>query len=631
MKSFCFGFLAFFIFFTPIIQAQKLEHLLLRAVISEDSSEIYFSRAEKLLKTNRDKALYFQYKNSKATDTGIPDSAIYYGNRALSYYIQLKDTASMYLVYNNLAKSWQKKGAYEKAIGVLLSGLKLAEKKGEIRWQGNYLINISLNYHDFEDYNKGVRYGKNAIRVLKSNPSTPPFTLVLALNAIAINFDDWQKPDSALFYHYRILDLKDKIDTLQIGFTYNNIGNTLLKQKKFREAESWIIRSMRITDRNRKNLETNAYHYEKATNYTNMVKVYMGLKNNPKARNFLDSTEKEASLSRSIEKRRDYYQIRYEFNKSIRNFEEAMKYQDMYFQIRDSVFDDNKGRIIAELETKYETEKKELEIAKGRLEILNAEKEGEFKNDLITVLVLLIVFALILFWIIIRNQRIRIRQQKKEFELKTELQQLETSNQLQEQRLKISRELHDNIGSQLTFIISSVNNLIHKYKIQNNEFIGQLKNIEDFASDIMVDLRDTIWAMNAERFYFADLHQRISLYFDKANKLQTGFKVNFKVDEKLKDLELNTEAGINIYRIIQEALNNTIRHSGASGLDINIEGTGEHIYLQIRDDGKGFDAKKVKKGNGLYNMKKRCDELGGRFFLESKAGQGTRIEIKFSL
>lgn len=631
MKSFCFGLLVFFTFYTPEVQAGKLEQLLLQAVISEDSSEIYFSKAEKLLKTNRDKALYFQYKNSKATDSGEPDSAIYYGNRALSYYIQLKDTASMYLVYNNLGKSWQKKGAYEQAIGVLLSGLRLAEKKGEIRWQGNFLINISLNYHDFEDYDKGVRYGKNAIRVLMSNPSSQPFTKALAFNAIAINFDDWNKPDSALYYHYKILELNDRIDTLQLGFTYNNIGNTLLKQNKFKEAESWIKRSMRITDKNKVNLEENAYHYEKATNFTNLVRVYMGMKNNPKARNYLDSTEKEVSLSRSIEKRRDYYQIRYEFNKSVRNFEEAMKYQDQYFQIRDSVFDDNKSRIIGEIEAKYQFEKKELQIAKGQLEILNAEKEGELKNDLITVLVMLILFASILFWIIFRNQRIRIRLQKKEFELNTELQQLETSNQLQEQRLKISRELHDNVGSQLTFIISSVNNLIHKYKIQNTEFISQLKNIEDFASDIMTDLRDTIWAMNAERFYFGDLQQRITLYLDKANKLKTGFLVNFTVEEKLKELELSTEAGVNIYRIIQEALNNAIRHSGASGLDINIEGTGEHIYLHIKDDGKGFDPKKVKKGNGLYNIKKRSDELGGRFSLESKAGQGTRIEIKFSL
>ncbi|HCY83071.1 MAG TPA: two-component sensor histidine kinase, partial [Xanthomarina gelatinilytica] len=106
---------------------------------------------------------------------------------------------------------------------------------------------------------------------------------------------------------------------------------------------------------------------------------------------------------------------------------------------------------------------------------------------------------------------------KKETELKEALIKIETQNKLQDQRLRISRDLHDNIGAQLTFIISSLDNLKYGFKLPDN-LNDKLKYISEFTSSTIYELRDTIWAMNKSEISFEDLQSRISNFIEKANK-----------------------------------------------------------------------------------------------------------------
>ena len=89
---------------------------------------------------------------------------------------------------------------------------------------------------------------------------------------------------------------------------------------------------------------------------------------------------------------------------------------------------------------------------------------------------------------------------------------------MQEQRLNISRDLHDNIGAQLTFIISSVDNIKYAFDITNEKLDSKLNNISSFAKDTIVELRDTIWAMNSNEISFEDLEIRINNYIEKAKE-----------------------------------------------------------------------------------------------------------------
>ena len=619
---------AFTILFFIHGHSQNLGQVLRKAYSSGDSANYYFSEAQKLIKTEADKAEFIFFKSIRATNFGPTDSAVFFGLIAEEKFKILNDSAKLIFVYNNLAKSYQKQGLYEKAISVLFEGLKLAEPRKDDAWMGYLYQNISLNYHDFEDYENGIKYGKLAFTRLINLAKPDTFSAVLALNAVAINFDDWNKPDSALYYHFKVFDYKDQLDTLSIGFTYNNIGNTLFKQKNFADAKSWIERAIAIARANYRGANDIPFYYENATNYTNLAAVCYELGEFSQAETAFDSAHFYVTKCNSIEKLRDYNYHQYLFNKKRGNLSQAMHFQEEYFQIRDSIFEDSRAKTLAELETKYQTEKKEKELIESRAKFLEVQAREKQKTYWLLLTALLALFTLAFSYLIFRQQKLKLEQQKQQFQLKEEISRIETQNQLQEQRLSISRDLHDNIGSQLTFIISSVNNLKFRYKTENQPLLNQLNKIGDFATETITELRDTIWAMNAGKIKLDDLRSRISNFLEKVGEAGNELKTSFEIDETLKEIELTATGGINIYRTIQEAVNNAIKHSSAGNISISIKsGQFNNIEISVFDDGKGFNREEVEKGNGLYNMAKRMEDIGAKFGLESEETKGTKISL----
>ena len=216
----------------------------------------------------------------------------------------------------------------------------------------------------------------------------------------------------------------------------------------------------------------------------------------------------------------------------------------------------------------------------------------------------------------------------KEIELKDALSIIKTQNRLQEQRLNISRDLHDNIGSQLTFIISSIDNLKFITKDTNEKLKNKLTSISSFTSDTIFQLRDTIWAMNKSEISIEDLQTRVLSFVEKA-KLATANSIDFKFKSNVNnDAKLTSIIGMNLFRVIQESINNAIKYANASKININAIEKNKEITITIKDNGVGFDITKVDLGNGLKNIEKRISDIKGKVFIDSKLEKGTTIKIQ---
>lgn len=604
------------ILFSSVLLAQNNKAFLTKAFTAKDSSDYYFKKAKKAIKNSGDEAEYYFYKNAYCSDYGKSDSAIFYGKMALEKFKTLKEKTKPLYIYNNNAKTYQKQGNYQKAIAELFKGLKVAQENKEEKWQGWYYQNISLNFHDFGQYEKGVYYGKLAYKFLKKDKKDA-YSTVLAINAIAINFDDWNKLDSALYYHKKVFEYKNEIDTLQIGFTYNNIGNTLLKQKKYKEAKPWVLNAIKIAKTNFNGVENDEYYYENATNYTNLARVYSELKEYSAAEKNMIIAHSFVIKSKSVEKLRDYYESQYLLNKYQNNYKKALEYKELYYQIKDSVFKKENAKIISESETKFQVAQKEKKV----IELEAKDKE----RNLWLVLISFIAFGFALIgYLIYRQQKLKNKQQNQEFELKNAIAAIETQNKLNEQRLSISRDLHDNIGAQLTFIISSVDNLKFANTITDNKISNQLNKISDFTKATIVELRDTIWAMNSNEFTFEDLRSRIFNFIEKAKAAKEEIEFKFSIDEKLKQTKLSSLVGINVYRSIQETINNSLKHSEGNQISVQVSESNTEIKIEVSDNGKGFNIETIEIGNGLHNMKKRMEEVNGSFQIQSEPNQGTK-------
>lgn len=236
----------------------------------------------------------------------------------------------------------------------------------------------------------------------------------------------------------------------------------------------------------------------------------------------------------------------------------------------------------------------------------------------------------LLGYLLFSQQKLKNRQLQKEGELKSALAKIETQNELQEQRLRISRDLHDNIGAQLTFIISSIDNLKFGFTDISEKLGNKLSNISAFTSQTIYELRDTIWAMNKENITFEDLQARIANFIEHAKDASEKTDFSFNIEENINQTHLFTSVeGMNIYRIIQEAVNNALKYASAEEIEVNISKEKIQYHIRITDNGAGFDPNSIEMGNGLNNMKKRAREIDGNIQFISKINRGTRVILNF--
>ena len=624
IRKLLFFTLLFLFFFS---QAQNNQKLVIKAFQSKDSSDYYFKKAKDAIVTKEDEAEYFFGKNAYCNDNNKLDSAIYYGEIALKKLIDINKINSVYYVNNNLAKTYSKLGKYDLEKKYLHDNLALAEKNKSIYWELFSYAAISNTHHDFEDFKNGVSYGKKGLQKALAYKEKGKANIQGLLNVIAINYDDWNKPDSALYYHKMVFKYVKGKDTLKIGNTYNNIGNTLLKQKKYKEAGKWLNRALKIHEITDKDLAEDIKSYNKATVYINLARIAYELDDFEKAEKLFKIGYENATKSHNVEKLRDYYYCSAQFNKKRKNLGQTIANQENYLHLRDSVYQIERSKQVSEMEAKYQSEKKEKELLKSKVAIKEKELQIKKKNTQFQILSLVVLALIVIGYLIYRQQKLKNKQQEQEFQLKSAISQIETQNQLHEQRLSISRDLHDNIGAQLTFVISSVDNLKFGNQITDNKITNQLTKISDFTKSTIVELRDTIWAMNNNEFTFDDLRSRIFNFIEKAKSAKEDINFKFHVDESLNQVKLSSLIGINLYRTIQEAINNALKYADTNEVEVNVFSQNNQIKIEIKDKGKGFDIDTVNFGNGLHNMKKRIEEVGGSYEIHSKINEGTLITI----
>ena len=613
--------------FSGYASAQKINSLLGKAFRSKDSSNYYFALAKKAVTSESDLAEFYFCKNARCTDYNQPDSAVIYGKIALEKFKKIGKNGSALSVINNLSKVYQIQGNYGKAIETTLEGIQIAEKENNGYWKIMFNISLSRNYHDFESYQKGVFYGKKGLELAKNADKVDNGIVAYALNTIAINYDDWNKPEDALFYHKKTLDYQKGKDTLKLGSTFNNIGNTLMKQKKYNEASGWFRRCLKIHELTLL-IKDDSYFYNFATVYTNLATIAFKLNDFENAEKLFVKAKIFSEKSNNAEKLRDYYYQSAAFYKKRKNLEKTVAFQEQYILLRDSVFNRDRDQSFSELEAKYQNEKKEKEILNGKQKILQKEIALKQKKVQLQILIILTFALVVLGFLFYRQQKLKNKQQTQAFELKQAINQIETQNKLQSQRLAISKDLHDNIGAQLTFIISSVETAKFAPEIENTKLGNKLTQISDFTKDTIVELRDTIWAMNSNEIGFDELRGRILNFIEKANQAAENVAFQFNIDTNLADLKLISIVGMNIYRTIQEAINNALKYAQATQITVDIKKENAKIKIEIADNGIGFDPNTIDAGNGLLNMQKRMEEIGGKFSLTSKRNEGTLLKIE---
>jgi len=190
------------------------------------------------------------------------------------------------------------------------------------------------------------------------------------------------------------------------------------------------------------------------------------------------------------------------------------------------------------------------------------------------------------------------------------------------ERNRIARELHDEIGSSLSSI-----HIFSTVASDPGKMPAMVEKIRDTSGRIMENMSDLVWAINAETDDMQSLLRRIRQF--GASLLEAkNIELEVPGDNTPAALLLKTDAKKNILLICKEAINNIAKYSQASKVQISIVVTDKLFRLDIHDNGTGFNPGN-NHGNGLHNMRKRCEESGGHFTLSAENGNGTRISCLF--
>lgn len=524
--------------------------------------------------------------------------------------------------YSNLSLIYYTQGKYALDLQYSLKAIALFERLHEYEKLASAYgeLGYRMKRRDMKSAQYYMQKGK---RIAEARKFMQP--LLGIYNNYGVLKEMQQSLDSALYYYQKGLKLKESIhDSLGLPYSLNNIAGVHLLRGEFAQAKPLFERALDIRTRRKDQAGI-------MESYSCFGDFYL-MQNQPKPAIvwYQKALEKAQELG-YIDFIQKSHKAISECYEALGNSALALKHYQAYSQFKDSLVNTQTNDKIAELEVRFQTNEKEKEIVQHKNELL--EKNIEVKNARYQMagLGLVALFVSLLGFLFYRQQKLKIRQQQQEFELKSAIAQIETQNQLQEQRLDISRDLHDNIGAQLTFIISSVDNLKYAFDIQNPKLSSKLNNISAFTQSTIVELRDTIWAMNSNDLTFEDLRARMMNFIEKAQSALEQTQIIFEIDSELDALVLSSVLGMNVYRTMQEAVNNAIKYAHARQIQIQIKKTANGFEMKIIDDGQGFDLDEVVRGNGLHNMQKRIEQIGGTFKIDSQIEKGTQISLSIHL
>ncbi|MBS1745984.1 MAG: sensor histidine kinase [Bacteroidetes bacterium] len=298
------------------------------------------------------------------------------------------------------------------------------------------------------------------------------------------------------------------------------------------------------------------------------------------------------------------------------NYKEYAFTLDTLIQLKDSLYKKNSADALAEMQTKYEVQKKENTIIHQHYDLV--------KKDLfiyifggISFITLLIGFFL--FQNRKKNQRLKL--QAIEMKQKRELTQA-VMNAEEEERKRIAEDLHDSVAQKM--VVAKLN--LEALGI-NMDFDNKKKTIFENISTLLKDSTDEVRNLSHSMMPHAfEKYGLTNSIKDSLNKIhKKDLKINFNADGDFSMIIGNK--AIFIYRIIQECIQNALKHADATNLDISLLCTNNEADIIVEDNGKGFEVNENNKGNGLKNIQSRVEFLNGKLEINSVPGKGTVIAI----
>ncbi len=355
------------------------------------------------------------------------------------------------------------------------------------------------------------------------------------------------------------------------------------------------------------------------------------------AHHLLLELEQKAKLSGNSFGVEEVTRALYENGRSRNDLPDALKHLERRFELRDSLLSEENADRLTEMNIRFETAQKDHEIAQQKTRIEQANRDRNFLMALAVLLAALAALAYFFFRNKARTTR-RIAEQDKliheqekvRMQREREVAELTASLDTQErERNRIARDLHDGLGSLMSGISAQIETLRAQSSVTSTAS-PHLSQLRDMVKEATSELRRTSYELMPASLLRQGLEPAMR---DLCMNLlvKNGIEPVLEINADLTTL--NHEQQLTLYRIIQELLNNIVKHAGAKNVLIQFNNYDHEISLIVEDDGKGFDvaSKKEHGGLGLGSLQSRVNLLKGFLDIASMPGEGTTVTVNFKM
>lgn len=484
-----------------------------------------------------------------------------------------------------------KNGDYAKALAYNLSALRIAERNTDKFQHASALYQVGRVHYYLKERNSAISYFRQALSVAKGCGADS--IIRKSLHGIGVVHYENDEKDSAFFYYELATPLFEKGGSIhdKVYFFGTVSESYLISRKDFKLSFKYLEKLRQIID---STLEFKLLGYA----YMKIGIYYRTLEDYNQAYSNLISALNYYIKSGYPEGQIYALQNLASVSSYLGDAKLTYRYWDFYRAQKEKIFSENAAEQLSKYQTIYETEKKDAEIEKKNIQI-------SLHQTQILVISLIGLLVCLVFLILYLNY------QSKQKIKRIEIRELE--------RARIARDLHDHLGSNISYIITKVKS------INNLENTNDLDQVKEAANQIMQSLRETIWALNKTEVTNIDLIERMKSFASKY------LIVPYEVEAKIENEEnLSVEVAMAIYRVFQEVITNINKHSRATFVNIHLLSSKVTLLnVKLVDNGVGFVPENDHEKYGIRNMEQRLREVKGKISIQSTLDVGTTVNLTY--
>lgn len=505
-----------------------------------------------------------------------------------------------------------KDGDYKNAVELYHAALKIAQKNKLPKVEGMLNKNLGVAFLEMNRVEEALYYANRALQVFTKMGDKSGIA-DMTLNLGSIYYDNYNYKQ-ALKYYNKALELSIEIkDSVNIGKIYNNLSGIYYEDKiDTLKAVDFALKALEIKKKT-------GIQEDIIFQYSNIANLLSNQGRYNEAKKYLDTAYEMAQKNGNREELKEIHEIYSIIYYGLGDYKNAVQNERLYTKYKDSILNEENSKIVEEINTKYKTAEKDNEILSQKSKIFK-------RNAAVGTLAALLLAGFGYYKNYQHRQKIKFQ---KEILYQQDLATKAVMEAEDNERKRMASHLHDGIGQQLSAANMNVS-VINEFKENDEQFVKILERTKSILSDAITDVRELSHQIMPNLLIKNSLSNALRDLIEKSNspKLHISLKMDGLSDH------LDQKIQVVLYRIIQECIQNTIKHADASEVKISLVQNHQEIFAEIQDNGKGFNPLKVtsrNSGMGLENIRSRIEFMKGKLLIESAEGKGTTVNVNIPL